>query len=100
MTWVFVVLCSFCMNFVLGEKLGIELAVPKIWRKRRPVSVSAVPFRPGTERWRSCRFLGNMVRALTDMPGLQCWCQLLSSATSWMGTVRGVVLPLDPGRRG
>ena len=52
-----------------GERLGIELAVPENRMKRRSISVS-VPFGPGMEIWRSCRFQGGMFRALTDLPGM------------------------------
>ena len=31
--------------------------------------MSAVPFGPGPDIWRSCRFLGELVRALRTMPG-------------------------------
>ena len=44
-----------------GETLGIELAVPENRKKERPISVSAVPFGPGIETWRSCRFPGKHV---------------------------------------
>ena len=51
-----------------GERLSVEIAVAQNRRKRRPISVSVVPFGPGTEVWRSCRFLGSMFRALTGLP--------------------------------
>ena len=43
---------SFLKNFIFyenctGERLDIELAVPENRRKRRPISVSAVPVGPG-----------------------------------------------------
>ena len=36
---------------------------------RRPISVSAVPFGPGTDIWRSCRFIGALMRSLCLLPG-------------------------------
>ena len=41
-----------------GERLILEAAVPKSRRVGRPISVSAVPFGPGIDIWRSCRLLG------------------------------------------
>ena len=64
-----------CVSFVellilyqqwAGERLLLEAAVPKSRRVGRPISVSAVPFGPGIDIWRSCRFL---VRALRMLPG-------------------------------
>ena len=52
-----------------GERLELEKAVHRYWRPGRPISVWAVPFGPGTDIWRSCRFLGELVRALRTMPG-------------------------------
>ena len=40
-----------------GERLQLEKAVPRYRRPGRSISVSAVPFGPGTDIWRSCRFL-------------------------------------------
>ena len=52
-----------------GERLSLERAVPKRLRAGRPISVSAVPFGPGIDIWRSCRFLGAIFRALSFLPG-------------------------------
>ena len=52
-----------------GERLILEVAVPKSRRVGRPISVSAVPFGPGIDIWRSCRFLGAIFRALRLLPG-------------------------------
>ena len=41
-----------------GERLCLEAAIPKSRRVGRPISVSAVPFGPGIDIWRSCRFFG------------------------------------------
>ena len=52
-----------------GERLLLEVAVPRSRRVGRPISVSAVPFGPGIDIWRSCRFLGAIFRALRALPG-------------------------------
>ena len=52
-----------------GERLCLEAAIPKCRRVGRPISVSAVPFGPGIDIWRSCRFLGAIFRALRLLPG-------------------------------
>ena len=52
-----------------GERLVIEGAVPFARRVGRPISVSAVPVGPGIDIWRSCRFLGSLVRFLALLPG-------------------------------
>ena len=46
-----------------GERLCLESAIPRYRRVGRPISVSAVPFGPGIDIWRSCRFLGAIFRA-------------------------------------
>ena len=38
-------------------------------RPGRPISVSAVPFSPGIDIWRSCLFIGAMMRSLCMLPG-------------------------------
>ena len=43
-----------------GERLVLQKAVLRYRRLGRPISVSAVPFSPGTDIWRSCRFLGGL----------------------------------------
>ena len=52
-----------------GERLCLESAIPRYRRVGRPISVSAVPFGPGIDIWRSCRFLGAIFRALCLLPG-------------------------------
>ena len=52
-----------------GERLVLEMSVPKSRRLHRPISVSAVPVGPSIDIWRSCRFLGAMLRALDGLPG-------------------------------
>ena len=51
------------------ERLSLEKASPRYLRPGRPISVSAVPFGPGTDIWRSCRFLGVLMRSLCLLPG-------------------------------
>ena len=52
-----------------GERLSLEKAHPRYLRPGRPISVSAVPFGPGIDIWRSCRVIGAMVRSLCMLPG-------------------------------
>ena len=52
-----------------GERLTLEKAHPRYLRPGRPISVSAVPFGPGIDIWRSCRFIGAMMRSLCLLPG-------------------------------
>ena len=52
-----------------GERLQFEKAVPRCRRVDRPISVSAVPFGPGIDIWRSCKLLGAMLRALCALLG-------------------------------
>ena len=47
-----------------GERLSLERAVPRYLRHGRPISVSAVLFGPGIDIWRSCRFIGSVMRSL------------------------------------
>ena len=52
-----------------GERLDLEKAVPRYRRTGRPISVSVVPFGPGTDIWRSCRYTGALFRPLLALPG-------------------------------
>ena len=52
-----------------GERLSLEKAHPRYLRPGRPLSVSAVPFGPGTDIWRSCRFVGALMSSLCLLPG-------------------------------
>ena len=52
-----------------GERLSLEKAHPPYLRPGRQISVSAVPFGPGIDIWRSCRFIGSLVRSLYFLPG-------------------------------
>ena len=47
----------------------MEKAHPRYLRPGRPISVSAVPFGPGIDIWRSCRFIGSLMRSLCLLPG-------------------------------
>ena len=51
-----------------GERLSLEKAQPRYLRPGRPISVSAVPFGPGIDIWRSCRFIGALMRSLCLLP--------------------------------
>ena len=44
-----------------GERLVSEKAVPRYRRPGHPISVSVVPCGPGTDIWRSCRFIGALL---------------------------------------
>ena len=52
-----------------GERLSLVKAQPRYLRPERPISVSAVPFGPGIDIWRSCRFIGALMRSLCFLPG-------------------------------
>ena len=52
-----------------GERLTLEEGHPRHLRPGRPISVSAVPFGPGIDIWRSCRFIAAMMRSLCLLPG-------------------------------
>ena len=52
-----------------GERLSFEKAHPRYLRPGRPISVSAVPFGPGIDIWRSCRFIGALMRSLCLLHG-------------------------------
>ena len=49
--------------------LVLQKGVSRYRRPGRPISVSAVSLGPGTDNWRSCRFIGALFRALRAMPG-------------------------------
>ena len=51
-----------------GERLTSEKARPLHLRPGGPISVSAVPFGPGIDIWRSCRFIGAVMRSLCMLP--------------------------------
>ena len=52
-----------------GERLSLEKAEPRYLRPGRPISVSAVPFGPGIDIWRSCRFISALMRSLCMLLG-------------------------------
>ena len=49
--------------------MTLEMAHPRYLRPGRPISVSGVPFGPDIDFWRSCRFIGAMMRSLCMLPG-------------------------------
>ena len=53
------------MSLMLSCPSFCELwaARPRYLRPGRPISVSAVPFGPGIDIWRSCRFIGALMRS-------------------------------------
>ena len=53
-----------------GERLVLDKAVPRSQWCGRSISVSAVPLGPGIDIWRSCRFIGAVMRSLCLLPGL------------------------------
>ena len=57
-----------------GERLSLEKAHPRYLRPGRPISLSAVPFGPGIDIWRSGRFIGALMRSLCLLPGGLYWC--------------------------
>ena len=75
-----------------GERLTLEMAHPRYLRPAGPISVSAVPFGPGIDVWRSCRFIGALMRSLCILPGglgrFVPWCQSLQASSYWVGEVR------------
>ena len=52
-----------------GERLSLGKGPSRYLRPGRPISVSVVPFGPGTDIWRSCRFIGAMMRFLCLLLG-------------------------------
>ena len=65
------ILCGIALFYELwaGERLSLDKAQPWYLRPGRPISVSGVPFGPGTDIWRSCRFIGALMRSLCLLPG-------------------------------
>ena len=52
-----------------GERPSLEKVHPRYLRPGRRISVSAVPFGPGIDIWRSSRFIGALMRSLCFLPG-------------------------------
>ena len=52
-----------------GERLVLEKALPRYRGPGRPISMPAVPFGRGIDMWRSCRFIGALMRSLCTFPG-------------------------------
>ena len=61
-----------------GESLSLEKVHPRYLWPGRPISVSAVPFGPGIDIWRSCRFIGSLMRSLRFLP---------AASSYWLGKV-------------
>ena len=65
-----------------GERLSLEKVLPRYLRPGRPISASAVPFGPGIDIWRSCRFVGAINDEVSllaawwawEVCALLCWC--------------------------
>ena len=64
----YVEMVVFCERWA-GERLTPEKAHPRYLRPGRPISVSAVPFGPGIDIWRSCRVIGTLMRSLCTLLG-------------------------------
>ena len=61
---------SYFELLILYELWACErLPHPRCLRPGRPISVSAVPFGPGIDVWRSCRFIAAIMRSLCFFPG-------------------------------
>ena len=62
---------SFFYNMSCGPWRGLfwRKLFPGIGGAGRPISVSAVPFGPGIDIWRSCRFIGALMRSLCLLHG-------------------------------
>ena len=78
----------------VGERLVLEKAVPRNQRPGRPISVSALPFGPGIDIWRSCRVswwcdqgLGHVAWRVGPVYALQYWCKSLPSQVHRLGKV-------------
>ena len=74
MTWTLELGISYVELLILyelwaGDRLSLEKAHPRYLRPGRPISVSAIPFGPGIDIWRSCRFIGALMRSLCLLPG-------------------------------
>ena len=84
-----------------GERLSLEKAHPRYLIPGRSISVSAVPCGPGIDIWRSCRFIGAMMRSLCLLHGGKVGLcpALLVPITAGLGTLggKGVVITFVPG---
>ena len=61
--------CSFCMRFGLARGSPWRRLTLVIFVQGAQFQVSAVPFGPGIDIWRSCRFIGALMRSLCLLPG-------------------------------
>ena len=62
---------NFLFSMSSGRARGClwKKLTPRYLRPGRPISVSAVPFGPGIDIWRSYRFIGALMRSLCLLPG-------------------------------
>ena len=89
-----------------GERLSLEKAHPRYLRPGRPISVTTVPFGPGTDIWCSCRFIGAMMRSLLLCYLVDClgFClvalvQIIAGFGIWDGKSVNMGLLLGPEKR-
>ena len=75
-----------------GQQLILEKAHNRYLRPGRPISVSAVPFGPGIDIWRSCRFIGALNEVSLhaawwswSVCTMLHWCLSLQAAVCWLG---------------
>ena len=62
-----------CMKGGLGKGFGLKILFPSIVVLGVQFQCQLHPFCPDTDIWKLCRFLGNMLRALTRLPGGLGW---------------------------
>ena len=69
--WILGLVVSHMLSCLFFVSFGLVRGC--LWRSHllpgRPISVSAVPFGPGIDIWRSCRFIGATMRSLCLLPG-------------------------------
>ena len=73
-----------------GERFQFEKAVPRCKRVDRPISVSAVPFRPGIDIRQSCKLLVRYVLCLVALAGFSL--VLLAPTTAGYDILVGISL--------
>ena len=81
-----------------GERLQLEKAVPRYRRPGRSISVSFVSFGPGTDIWRSCRFILCIISGSCCVAWVYFLLRLVLIIVGF-GTLggKGVVMALLPG---
>ena len=68
-----------------GERLSLEKAQPRYLRPWRPISVSAVPFGPGSGFWRSHGVSLLAAWGTGETCSLLYWCFSLQASSYWVG---------------